>query len=218
MDMIMEKLKLTNPDGSRIDFNDISMESLGSHVLFGAVDETSMKEAVTFILKANQLFQGEDDISLYLNCIGGTCYDGFALIDIMDVSRIPVRTVGMGNIMSMGVLILAAGAKGKRVITKNTQVMAHQFYGGTEGKFHELVTAHRAELYLEQQFMHHFLRNTKMNEKQIRDIVFGASDNWLSPSECKKYGIVDHVIDELPQFKIDPLRPSRASGSRRQAR
>ena len=211
----MGSSRLENPDGSRVDFNDVSLESLGSHLFFGYVDETSIAEAVSFVLKANILFAEEKRaITLFLNTPGGNCYDAFALIDLMDVSKLPVRTVGMGNIMSMGVLILCAGAKGKRIMTRNTQVMAHQFYGGAEGKFHELVSAYKAELYLEQQFLQHFLKHTKMTEKQVKDIMFGPSDRWLSPTECKKYGLVDQVIDELPEFSLAlPSRP-RASGSK----
>lgn len=209
---------LDNDQMQYTDFNEISLESLGAHVLFGPVDEDSMREAVSFVLKANMLFKKEKEITLFLNTTGGNCYDGFSLIDVIDVSRIPVKTVGLGNIMSMGVLLLCAGNKGSRIMTKNTQVMTHQFYGGTEGKFHELVSAYKAELYLERQFIEHFLRHTKMTEKQIKDVMFSPSDRWLSPSECKKLGIVDHVIDELPDFNLVMPSPARASSAKRRGR
>lgn len=201
----MKHLEL--PDADQKDFNEISTESLGFHVLFGPVDDVSMKEAAEFILKANKLFNDDRDLTIFLNTIGGNCYDGFALIDLMDISRMPIRTVGLGNIMSMGVLLLCSGTKGKRIMTKNTQVMAHQFYGGSEGKFHELVSAFKAELYLEQQFMTHFKKHSTMSEKQIKDVMFGPTDRWLTPSECKKYGLIDHVVDELPDFNL--ALPSR---------
>lgn len=202
MDIKMTPPKLENPDGSRVDFNDISMESLGSHLFFGYVDETTIKEATAFVLKSNMLFAGCRDITIFLNTVGGNCYDGFALIDVMDVSRLNIRTVGMGNIVSMGVLLMSAGTKGKRVMTKNTQVMAHQHTGGVESKFHELVANHQAEIYLHGQMMNHFLKHTKMTEKQIKELVLGPTDRWLTPTECKKLGIVDHVIDELPDFNL----------------
>jgi ATP-dependent Clp protease protease subunit len=208
---------LENPDGTRVDFNDISLESFGSHLLFGDVDEDTIHEAVTFILKANHIFPDDIELNLFLNTVGGKCYDGFALIDIMQISKLKVRTVGTGNIMSMGVLLLCSGAKGSRVMTKNTQVMAHQFYGGSEGKFHELVSAYKAELYLEQQFMQHFKEHTSMSEKQIKDVMFGPSDRWLSPTECKKFGIIDHIVDELPAF-TDPALPRSSVRSKRPVR
>lgn len=191
-------------DEIRFLFEELSLEALGSHMMFGDVDVQSVGTACNFILKANKLLPRNQPLTLYINSLGGSCYDGFALIDLMDASRIPIYTVGMGNIVSMGVLIMAAGAKGHRVMTRNTQVMAHQFYGGSEGKFHELLEAHKAELYLKHQFTQHFLRHTKMSEKQINEIMFGPSDRWLTPGECKKLGIVDHVVDELPTFKNLP--------------
>lgn len=194
--------KLENSDGTRIDFNDISLESLGTHLVFGDVDSDTMKEAISFILKSNLLFNDKREITLFLNTCGGSCYDGFSLIDVMEISRLPVKTIGSGNIVSMGVFLLCAGTKGRRVMTKNTQVMAHQFSDENYGKFHELVSAFKANLYLEQQSITHFIKHTSMNEKQVRDILFGPTDKWLSPSECKKYGLVDHVIDELPDFNL----------------
>jgi ATP-dependent Clp protease protease subunit len=208
---------LDNEDGSRVDFNDISLESLGSHMLFGAVDNETIKEAVGFILKANQIFPSNRSVSLFLNTVGGDCYDGFALIDVMGISKLNVKTIGLGNIMSMGVLLLCAGTKGKRYMTKNTQVMAHQFYDGSEGKFHELVSAYKANLYLEKQFLQHFKSHTTMSEKQIKDVMFGPSDRWLSPTECKKFGLIDQVIDELPDFNTDLLAPEISSQSKRRS-
>ena len=203
----------------KLGFDDISLESLGTHLLFGPVDTDSIRGAVEFILKANIL--QNSDITLAINTVGGDCSDGFALIDVMEASRLHVRTLGMGNIMSMGMLVMCAGAKGKRVMLKNSSAMAHQFHSWTEGKFHELMSTQKAFEYLRTQMVTHFLRHTKMNEKQINDIMFGPTDRYLSPSECKKLGIVDHVVDELPELNLDlsPSRPQPVSAkSKRQAR
>lgn len=203
--------------GELVDLNSFSLETLGTHMFFGEVDTLSVHRAIDFILKTNIIYRDRRELTLILNTTGGSCYDGFALIDVMEASRHGIKTVGMGNIVSMGVLILCAGEKGKRVMTRNTQVMAHQFYGGLEGKFHEIISAYKSELYLEQQFLSHFLRHTKMNEKQIRDVMFGPSDRWLSPTECKKFGLVDHVIDELPEFNFQ-MPETLSEKSRRRSR
>jgi ATP-dependent Clp protease protease subunit len=219
MDMKMQPPKLENPDGTRVDFNDVSLESLGVHMLFGEVDGTTMKEAVNFVLKANMLFR--DDITLVLNTVGGETSEGFALVDVMEASRLNIRTLGMGNIISMGMLLICAGSKGKRVMLKNTCAMAHQFSGYTDGKFHELISTHKSMLYLRQQFLTHFSRHTKMTEKQITEVMFGPTDRYLTPSECKKFGIIDHIVDELPELNLDltPALPRPISlVSKRQAR
>lgn len=180
------------------DFDIVSLDSLGVHLLFGEVDSWTIKDAVTFVLKANLLLQ--DDITIMLNTVGGDVAEGFGLIDVMEASRLNIRTVGMGNIISMGILIICAGTPGKRIMLKNTTAMAHQFATYVDGKFHELVAQHQSTIYTKEQFITHFLKHTKMNRKQVNDIIFGPSDRYLSPSECKKYGLVDKVVDELPQF------------------
>jgi ATP-dependent Clp protease protease subunit len=182
----------------KVDFEDISLESLGCHLIFGDVDEVSMKDAVTFLLKANHLFKKEE-LTIFVNSVGGSCTDGFSLIDIMSVSRLPIRTVASGTIMSMGVLIACAGNKGKRVMTRNTEVMAHQYAWGEDSiKFHELVARRSAQDYLAHKFVQHFLRHSTMTEAQIKDVLFSPSDRWLTPQECKKFGLVDLLVDELP--------------------
>lgn len=203
-------------DSDDLDFNDISLESLNTHLLFGDVDTENVKNAVEFVIKSNILFKKTQELTIFLNTIGGDCYEGFALIDIIEASKHPIKIIGLGNILSMGVLLLSAGHKGKRTILKNTQVMAHQFWYHNGGKFHELLAAHKSELYLESQFIRHFLHHTKMSENQIRDIVFSPSDRWLTPAECKKYGIVDHVLDELPDLSHhEPVQPVKSKNRSR---
>lgn len=179
-------------------FDITSLESMGIHLLFGEIDNYTIREAITFILKANILL--EDNITLMLNTVGGDVAEGFGLIDIMQSSRLPIRTVGMGNIISMGMLIICAGTTGERIMLKNTSAMAHQFASYSDGKFHELVAQHKSNVYLKEQFIQHFLRHTAMSKKQINDIIFSPSDRYLTPAECKKYGLIDKVVDQLPAF------------------
>jgi len=200
---------LHKEDGAGIDYADISLESLGAHALFGEVNAETVKAASTFILKANILYPVADEFSLFINTLGGSCHDAFGLIDLIQVSRIPIRTIGLGSITSMGVLLLSGGSKGKRVILRNTEVMAHQFSSGAEGKFHEVMASMKAHLILKKQFYQHFREFSTMTDKQIEDIVFGPSDHWLTPSECKKYGLIDIIVDELP-FGEAPSAPTPA--------
>ena len=216
----MIKDYLRDDNGNRIDFNDISIESLCGHCLFGEIDIETSKEACTFILKANQIYK-DRELTLFINTGGGDTNDGFALIDLMGMSRLPVKTVGMGMIASMGVLILSAGTKGKRIISRNTEVMAHQFSGGGDGKFHEVMAEAHANLYMRARFLEHFKRHSKMTEKQIETYLFGPTDKWLTPSECKKFGLVDGVVDQLPEFNLEipslQQRPARAARSKHQS-
>lgn len=204
--------KPEDQDPSESPYDTFSLEALGVHQFFGEVDEDKSRSACEFVLKSNILFKDRSTLTLVLNTVGGECAEGFAVIDVMQTSRIPVATVGVGNIMSMGVLLLSAGAKGYRSITKNTEVMAHQFAGYFHGKQHELIATQSAYKMLEDKFFRHFLKNSKMSEKQIRDVLFSPSDRYLTPAECLKYGLVDRVVEHTDETETRPLRRRPAAG------
>lgn len=199
----------------------ISLESLGTFMLFGPIDGGTAFTTCDFVIKANMLQMNNDPLTFLINSPGGDVNDGFAIIDIMETSRLPIRTIGTGLIASMGLLILSAGEKGSRVLTKNTQIMAHQWMSGIEGKFHELMAVTNEHMRLKQMFINHFLRHSNMTEKQINDVLFSPSDRWLTPAECLKYGLVDHVTEflEVPKAKAPKIpKPAKAKAKPRTAR
>lgn len=198
-------------DQQVIPYEMISLQSLGAFMLFGGIDQHTAYETCEFIIKANILQAAEHPLTLLINSEGGHVNDGFAIIDVMETSRLPVQTVGTGLIASMALLILTAGHKGTRTLTKNTEIMAHQWMGGMEGKFHELMAVTNEHIRLKGLFVEHFIRHSNMNEKQINDILFAPSDRWLTPQECKKYGLVDRVTDflDIPDVKKTNVRRSK---------
>lgn len=180
-----------------IPLDGISLNTLGAHLLFGEVNTTSVYQAVNFIIKSNFVFDHDTQLTMIVNSPGGSVSDGFALIDVMETSRLDITTVGIGQVASMGVLIVSAGTKGKRVITKNTEIMAHQFSTMVYGKYHELVASQKYHEQLEKMFIKHFMKHTTMTEKQVKDIMFSPTDRWLTPAEAKKYGICDEVREHM---------------------
>lgn len=189
-----------------IPYEMISLQSLGAYMLFGGVDEQTAFGACEFIIKANLLQISTDALTLIINSEGGNVNDGFAIIDVMDTSRLPIQTVGSGLIASMALLILAAGHKGTRTITKNTEILAHQFTSGMYGKHHELMAVTQEHMRMERMFIEHFKLHSSMSEKQIKDVLFGPSDRWLTPAECKKFGLCDRVTEflEIPKIAAKP--------------
>jgi len=179
----------------QIPYDMISLESLGAFMLFGPIDREASYATCTFLIKENLLSDDPEGLTLFINSEGGNVTDGFAIIDVMETSKMPITTIGMGQIASMGLLIFSAGAKGSRTLCKGTEVMAHQFWAAMEGKQHELLAATEAHRRLERQFIEHFLRHSKMSEKQIKDILFSPTDRYLTPAECVKYGLADLVTE-----------------------
>lgn len=180
-----------------IPLDGISLNTLGAHLLFGEINTPSVYQAVNFIIKSNFVFDHDTQLTMIVNSPGGSVSDGFALIDVMETSRLDITTVGIGQVASMGVLIVSAGTKGKRIITKNTEIMAHQFSTMVYGKYHELVASQKYHEQLEKMFVKHFMKHTTMSEKQVKDIMFSPTDRWLTPAEAKKYGICDEVREHM---------------------
>lgn len=191
----MRKPVVESPTAEQPPYDLNSLESMGCHMFFGEVDTDTSHAACEFILKSNLIRRSPEPLTMLINTVGGECAEGFAVIDLMETSRIPIATVGIGQIMSMGVLLLSGGSKGMRTLTKNAEVMAHQFAGYFHGKQHELIATQTAYKMLEQKFFKHFLTHSTMTERQIRDVLFAPSDRYLTPAECKKYGLVDRVVE-----------------------
>ncbi len=133
------------------------------------------------------------DIKLYINSPGGSVYDGLAIIDTMNYIKPDVQTIGIGLQASMGAMLLACGAKGKRFVLPNARVMIHQPSSGTEGKITDQEIALKEGIYLKQRLAEIFAERTGKDLKQVEKDM--DRDNWMSAEEAKAYGIVDEVIE-----------------------
>lgn len=173
--------------------DNVSLQNLGTYMFFDDVCPESSLPLCDYLIKSNVVFTPGDTITLFLNSPGGDVTDGWAIIDLMESSRINIQTVAVGCIASMAVAIFIAGTKGKRIMAPRTATMTHQFSGAFYGKQHEFMAVRKYHDYLEQQFFEHFMRHTKLDEQGIKDILLRPSDTWLSPEECLEYGICDEI-------------------------
>lgn len=191
----------------------VSLTNLGTYMLFEEINEETSLKLCEFLLKANIIFDDEDTVTLFLNSPGGDSSCGWAIIDLMESSRINVATRAVGEIASMASAIFVAGTKGQRIMTPNTSVMTHQFSTVIEGKAHELVAVRKIHDHLEEQFIQHFVKHTAMTAKQVKDVLLGPSDTWLTPKECLKYGICDSIAlpwdVQKPKVKKAPVKRTR---------
>lgn len=172
--------------------SNLNLIDLGQYLLFDEISQSSAKEACTFLLKANTL---NIDTNIFINSPGGSCTAGFAIVDFMEASRVKVNTRAIGQICSMGFVIFIAGQKGNRIMSPNTTIMSHTFTGGAWGKSHELFARNEHFKELHQRIIAHYLKHTTCTKKQIKEMFLGATDLYLTPKECLKYGICDKVAD-----------------------
>ena len=163
-------------------------------------DASSTGEAMTFIIERNLITEEDkrpDAIRMILNSPGGDLSSAFALIDVMEASRIPIYTFGYGLIASAGLLTFIAGTKGHRYITKNTSILSHQFSWYAIGKEHELFATIKEVDLTKERMIDHYKRHTRQTEANIKKYLLPPEDTWLSAKESLKYGIADKIISSI---------------------
>jgi ATP-dependent Clp protease protease subunit len=132
------------------------------------------------------------DISLYINSPGGSVSAGLAILDTMDYIKSDVSTVCMGIAASMGAVLLGNGAKGKRLILPNAEVMIHQPLGGTQGQATDIEIAAKHILKTKENLTRIMAANCGRDFDEVAADM--DRDNWMDASEALRYGIVDKVL------------------------
>jgi ATP-dependent Clp protease protease subunit len=135
----------------------------------------------------------EKDISLYINSPGGSIYAGLAIYDTMQFVKPDVSTMCMGVAMSMGSLLLAGGAKGKRYSLPNSRILVHQPSAGFEGQSTDIEIHAREILAMRQRIDAIYAHHTGHSEEQVR--VDMERDRFFRPDEAAEYGLIDRVLD-----------------------
>lgn len=158
---------------------------------------TPINDAVASSITAQILFlESEDpekDINLYINSPGGVVSSGLAIYDTMQYVKCDVSTTCMGMAASMGAVLLAAGAKGKRNALPHSRVMIHQPLGGVQGQASD-IEIEAAEILRLKRVLSGLL--AKHSGKEIDDVIRDSDRNkWMSSVEAMEYGLIDRVME-----------------------
>ena len=138
----------------------------------------------------------EKDISIYINSPGGVISSGLAIYDTMQFIAPEVSTLCIGQAASMGSLLLAGGAKGKRFALTNSRIMIHQPLGGFQGQASDF-EIHAKEMLLVKQKVNEVL--AKHTGKTLKKVEQDTDrDNFLNAKEAKAYGIIDEILESRP--------------------
>lgn len=188
--MIQDKDDLTYSPGD-------DLKKSGIYTFMGDVDEDSMLPIIEWILHENYIVKQKKkkELILMICSRGGDMEEAFALIDVMKSSNIPIKTVGLGQIASCGLLIFLAGTRGRRVLTPNTSILSHQYSWGSDGKHHELFAITKEFGLAQQRMINHYRETTGLDEEAIKTKLLPANDVWLSAQEALELGICDHIAN-----------------------
>ncbi|MGH2841708.1 MAG: ATP-dependent Clp endopeptidase proteolytic subunit ClpP [Solirubrobacteraceae bacterium] len=136
----------------------------------------------------------EKDISLYINSPGGSIYAGLAIYDTMQFIKPDVSTMCMGVAMSMGSLLLAGGAHGKRFSLPNSRILIHQPSAGFEGQSTDIEIHAREILDMRRRIDRIYALHTGRTEEQMNKDM--ERDRFFKPDEAVEYGLIDRVLDK----------------------
>ncbi len=172
---------------------DIYSRLLRENIIFlaGPIDDHMASIVIAQLL----FLQSEDskkDISIYLNSPGGSVSSTLAIVDTMNYIKNQVSTVCVGIAASGAAIILSSGAKGKRFILPNAEVMIHQPLGGAEGQASDIEISARHILKTRENLNKMLAKNTGRTLSQIEKDV--DRDFFMNAEEAKKYGIVDKIL------------------------
>src|ERR671932_1172566 len=174
-------------------FFDIYSRLLNERIIFLG---TPIDDQVANLVVAQMIhLESEDpdkDISIYINSPGGQVYSGLMIYDTMQFIRPDVQTICVGIAMSMGAVILAGGAEGKRLALPNAKILIHQVSGGFQGQATDIEIQARETISLKRRLEEILSEHTgKPQEEVSKDM---ERDYFLTAQESQEYGIIDNVI------------------------
>ena len=159
-----------------------------------------VNDAVASVICAQLLFlEAENpskDISMYINSPGGIVTSGLAIYDTMEYIRPDVSTVCVGQAASMGSLLLAAGAAGKRYCLPHAKIMIHQPSGGIQGQATDIEIHAREILETRARLNRIYVKHTGRTLKKIETAM--DRDTFMSPKAALQFGLVDEVVEKRP--------------------
>ena len=187
-------------DGNNERAYDIYSRLLKDRVIFvgEAIDEFVTSNTIAQLL----FLESQDpdkDITMYVNSPGGIVSGGMAIYDTMQLIKCDVSTICVGMAASMGSILLAGGAKGKRFALPNSEIMIHQPWGGTEGTASDMEIATEHIKVLKKKLYTVLSKHTGQKYKKIEDSC--NRDNYMSATEAMKFGLIDKIISGRPATK-----------------
>ncbi|HKI37629.1 MAG TPA: ATP-dependent Clp protease proteolytic subunit [Gemmataceae bacterium] len=180
---------------------DIYSRLLKDRIIFlqGQVNDDSANLIVAQMLFL-QFDDPKADIHLYINSPGGSVTAGLSIYDTMQYVTCDVATYCIGQCASMGAVLLSAGTKGKRNVLPHARVMIHQPLAGTEGTTTEILIHAKEFIRLKRDLNEILMRHTGRGLDEIeRDT---DRDKFMSAKEALDYGIVDHLLERLPESQV----------------
>lgn len=170
-----------------------SIDLLERRIIYldGEIDDECVREIIKKLLRLDM--QSHKDITMYINSAGGSVVSGLAIYDVMNMIKSDVSTIGIGKCASMASILLINGAKGKRYILPNAEVMIHEVSTGTFGKVTEMQMKLDHSKSLNNKLWKIISDKTNRSFQQIKKDATNK-DAWMNSKLALKYNFVDKIL------------------------
>lgn len=178
-----------------------SIKLLDNRIIYvdGSIDDALAKDVIDKLLRLDTL--NHDDIVMYINSNGGNVSSGLAIYDTMNMIKSKVSTVCIGKCFSMASVLLVNGAKGKRYILPNAEVMIHEVSSISVGKVGEMQNNLDHSRDLNHKLFKILAEKSNRTYNQIKNEATGK-DLWLSASKALQYGIIDKILYSSGDYHV----------------
>lgn len=177
----------------------------GIYYITGTIETGDLLDIQQDILMKHLDPNWKDDIQLIINSPGGEASEGWALVDLLDWVKMDVKTVGIGQVCSLGAILVACGTPGKRALTRNSSMMIHgaSTYG-VGGNVQQLAT-HMKDMEIEfEKSLRFWSEHSKYKTKEeVKSVFLNGLDVYLTPEEAVFHGVIDAIIQQkiIPKVK-----------------
>ena len=185
-----------------------SIEDMRTIGLYGDVEEERVAEVIAGLLTLQHLGKPKYDedgeilkeglpIEMFVSTYGGSADDMASLVDVMNMVKkdCDIKTIGLGKVMSAGVLILASGTRGERYIGRNCRVMIHSVIAGNAGSLHNLENELAEIKKMQDVYLDSLVEATDMTKKQLKSFMRRKTNVYLTAEEAIKLGIADKILE-----------------------
>lgn len=168
--------------------------------LIGDISEQKSEEVIGTLIHLSDMCDADPEtnkpIEMYISTYGGSVVDMFAMYDLMRVikQKCTVSTIGLGKVMSAGVLLLANGTKGERKVGKNCRVMLHNVMAGFHGSLVNVENEIKEVNWIQERYIDCLEMQTNLTKKKIKKMLNKQLDIYISAEQAIEYGIADVII------------------------
>ena len=188
-----DELEQTIPEGDQELEYVVEDDGPTTILLFGDINDHIIAQACNVIISEQYRPEPKEKIRIMINSPGGDLHPAFALLEVMEASKIPIETIALGQCASAALLIFMSGTPGMRIVTRTCTSMSHTYSTDIGGNHWDLKEIQKELQNTQDRILDQYMKCTGLSKQKIMKNLIGRSDHWLKPQQVVEYGIADRI-------------------------